>query len=175
MVYIIAINCISIFLSFFLFLFLPFLPLLYFFLSLVLSQHHSSFVLFILFIDLSFCRSFFVMFFLPLLFFFFCSFFLYFSGAFSINCFFLLFFVSIILPSSFFLYFLCLSCFFPSTRLYTLPCRSVCLSVTFLDCGWFLHYCPCPPVRDCIAVYPSLFIHLFICSLLTMTNGLSQL
>ena len=44
------------------------------------------------------------------------------------------------------------------TRLYTLPCRSVGPSVrpsvTFL----FLHYRSCQTVRDCIAVYPALFL-----------------
>ena len=32
-------------------------------------------------------------------------------------------------------------------------------SVTFLDCGQFLHYCPCPIIRDAAAVYPALFIY----------------
>ena len=44
-------------------------------------------------------------------------------------------------------------------RLYTLPCRSVRRSVrpvTFLNSEWFSHYCSCPTVRDCIAVYPAL-------------------
>ena len=30
------------------------------------------------------------------------------------------------------------------------------LSVTFLNCKQFLHYCSCPTVRDCPAVYPTL-------------------
>ena len=34
---------------------------------------------------------------------------------------------------------------------------SVRRSVTFLNSGWFLHYCSCPTVRDWIAVYPALF------------------
>ena len=34
---------------------------------------------------------------------------------------------------------------------------SVRRSVTFLNCERFLHYSPCPPVRDCLAVYPALF------------------
>ena len=47
------------------------------------------------------------------------------------------------------------------TRLYTLPCRSVRryvgTSEIFLNCEWFLHYSPCPTIRDYIAVYPALF------------------
>ena len=48
------------------------------------------------------------------------------------------------------------------TRLYTLPCRSVRRSVgpsvTFLNSERFLHYCSCPTVRDCFALYPALLI-----------------
>ena len=44
-----------------------------------------------------------------------------------------------------------------ATRLYTLPCRYVRPSVTFLNCERFLLYCSCPTVRDWIAVYPALF------------------
>ena len=41
------------------------------------------------------------------------------------------------------------SCFLDAdTRLYTLPCR-------------VLHYGPCPTVRDCLAVYPALYLTLF--------------
>ena len=28
--------------------------------------------------------------------------------------------------------------------------------ITFLNSEWFLHYCSCPTVRDCIAMYPAL-------------------
>ena len=50
-------------------------------------------------------------------------------------------------------------CFFlvADTRLYTLPCRSLCPSVTFLNSEPFSHYCSCPTVHDWIALYPSLF------------------
>ena len=33
---------------------------------------------------------------------------------------------------------------------------SIRLSITFLNCERFLHYCSCPTVRDCLAVYPAL-------------------
>ena len=42
-------------------------------------------------------------------------------------------------------------------RLHTSPCRSVGRFVTFLNSGRFSHYCSCPTVRDCLAVYPALF------------------
>ena len=55
---------------------------------------------------------------------------------------------------------------FADTLLYTLPCRSVRRSVTFLNCEQFPHHCSCPTVRDWIAVYPALFQlkhpHLFV-------------
>ena len=35
---------------------------------------------------------------------------------------------------------------------------SVRRSVSFLNCKQFLHYCPCPTVRDAGAVYPALFL-----------------
>ena len=35
---------------------------------------------------------------------------------------------------------------------------SVRLSITFLNFKRFLHYCSCPTVRDCPAVYPALLI-----------------
>ena len=48
------------------------------------------------------------------------------------------------------------------TRLYTLPCRSVGRSVgryvTFLNSERYSHYCSCPTVRDCPAVFPGLFL-----------------
>ena len=42
--------------------------------------------------------------------------------------------------------------------------------ITFLNCELFLHYCSCPIVRDCIAVYPASFgvygrlLHYCFCS-----------
>ena len=42
------------------------------------------------------------------------------------------------------------------TRLYTLPCRSVRRSITFLNCEQFSHYGSCPTVCDWIAVYLAL-------------------
>ena len=54
------------------------------------------------------------------------------------------------------------------TRLYILPCRSVCWwvrqSATFTNFRRFSHYCSCPNVRDWIAVYLALysFIHSFV-------------
>ena len=48
------------------------------------------------------------------------------------------------------------------TRLYTLPCRSVGRSVTFLNSERFSHYCSCPTVRDWIAVYPALFLSILL-------------
>ena len=56
------------------------------------------------------------------------------------------------------------------TRLYTLPCWSVHLSVgrlvTFLNSEWFLYYCSCPTVRNWAAVYPALlnYILIYFCS-----------
>ena len=38
--------------------------------------------------------------------------------------------------------------------------RSVSRYVTFLNSERFSHYCSCPTVRDWIAVYPALFIHI---------------
>ena len=33
---------------------------------------------------------------------------------------------------------------------------SISQSELFLNCERFLHYCPCPTIRDCLAVYPAL-------------------
>ena len=32
----------------------------------------------------------------------------------------------------------------------------VSISVGHMNCERFLHYCPCPTIRDCLAVYPAL-------------------
>ena len=53
------------------------------------------------------------------------------------------------------------------------PCRvgrsvgpSVRPSVTLLNCERFFHYCSCPTIRDCPAVYPALLFYTFIFCLL---------
>ena len=61
------------------------------------------------------------------------------------------------------------------TRLYTLPCRSVRLSVppshVFFNCERCLYYYPCPTVRDCLAVYPAFIICSSLAHLETSSCG----
>ena len=47
----------------------------------------------------------------------------------------------------------------PSVRLSTYQsiCPSACPSLTFFNCKWCLHNCPCPTTHHCLAIYPTLF------------------
>ena len=45
--------------------------------------------------------------------------------------------------------------------------------VTFLNSEWFLHYCSCPTVRDCIAVYPAL-LSIILARTVSSVNGICK-